>query len=76
MRLSSDPRHPDYMPGMWHATVCLEGCIVDHCLHADEEAGEVTVAEVDAKGNVRYIGSTLATKVLRGHVRIYLPAKA
>lgn len=71
MRVSGDSKRPDFKPEMLGALVCLDGCEVTNVLHADDEAGEITVAVMNERGNVGHTNGAIHTKVLRGHVRIY-----
>lgn len=71
MRLSSDPRFPGYRPSA-AAYVFLNGELLGDCVHADEEAGVVTVYERDRFGNILLDGDFVAVKELRGQVRIHV----
>lgn len=50
MRLSADSRSPYYSRKAQHATVTLDGTILDDCREADEEGGWALVFKRDAKG--------------------------
>jgi hypothetical protein len=72
MRLSADSKHPDFKAQRIPAYVFLNGEYANDCIHADEEGGTVTVAEKDKRGRVVVRDDEIATKVLRGEVRIHV----
>lgn len=70
MRLSADPKHPDYCAAALPASVFLDGCFVQGCLSADEEAGTVVCVVTDARGWVPVNGNAVQEVTLHGAVDI------
>ncbi len=75
MKLHAHRDHADYHPVAMHAKVLLDGQELRLCIHADEEAGTVERAQQDAAGKLIIVGDEVDTEILRGDVRIEVPAE-
>jgi hypothetical protein len=50
MRISSNPKHPDYYPGAWQCRVFLAGSERKHVTFADEERRMAKHLRLDQEG--------------------------
>lgn len=73
MRISCDPKHPDFRPDFYRAEVYLNGKQLWKCLHADSDRGTATVHKVDKAGNPRYRDGEVMTEIRRGNICIFIP---
>lgn len=74
MRVTSDPKDPDYRKEYIGCSIYLNGDEVRGCVMADDVAGIVTVAKRNEQGYMYCDGhGEFVTEDLRGEVRIVLP---
>jgi hypothetical protein len=74
MRISADPKDPDYDWRSHTASVTLNGKPLSGCVTADEEAGTAEVLLLDPNGRVGHDETGAAVhEVLFGEVRIIMP---
>lgn len=71
MRISSDPRSPDYHPSLVRrAVVFLDDAVESMVVLADEEEGFIESVVLDRRGNVELDGDKVRTVVRYGRVRL------
>ncbi|OAI29767.1 hypothetical protein A1351_23305 [Methylosinus sp. R-45379] len=70
MRISVDKSDPGYRPDARLFTAYLNGEKLEHCLTADDEAGEAVINYKDESGNFAHDGVTLLRRTLFGQIEI------
>ena len=76
MRLSVRRNDPGYHPEAFGAEVYLDGQIIDDCITADEEKGEVFILKRNTLGEyiINAEGANIAEERKTGKVQIIVPA--
>lgn len=72
MRISADPKSPDYIPESITAKVMFDGEELFGCVTADDESGECIVHATGDDGKIIVADGEIVVKTIHGKVEIIL----
>jgi hypothetical protein len=72
MRISADPKHPDYLPESVNAEVFFNGVKQFNCISADDEIGIITRHRLDNDKRPLIDNGVVLTETVTGDVEIVM----